>query len=1060
LQARGCYSSAMGPHPLDYIFFFYGLSFLLLASVCVLLSRRPEARMAWPLLFLFGLLHGLNEWLDLLALTLGDSERFWTVRLVVMAASFLALAEFGRRSLRLEGLRVPGPASLVALPVLATAGLWVGDWNVAIRHSFGFVGALLAAAALLRSASRQQCLSLRGAALGMFLYGIASGLIVPRAGGGLGTWFAQEDVLGRFGLPIQLFRGLLALWLTGAIWLHARQSIRELQEPRLRRLQLLSSIGVSGAILGFLALGWIGTEALGRRAGNEAKRDGESAMALRQEALSNRITEADGLARTLSGSPWILPLLLTPGPELLDRAHSVLDRYSRMRPDLICYLLDSRGVTLASSNRGTAASFVGKSCAIRPYFRDALAGRASRYFALGLTSGERGYYASAPVFDEAGAVRGVVAIKITLDRLEIDWRGRAGIALADPQGVIFLSNRKDWILQTLRPLTPEAKASLAGTRQFGQGPFRALFPKEPKDGDEIRLADEWQSVLRRPAPMEGWSLLLFRPLREVGIARLIGIGATLFLCLVALAIFVVAEISFVSAGELARSEQRYRSLVEDQTELLCRFFPDGRICFANGSFSRASQKPLEALLASRFADSILPTDRPALERLLAALAPAAPVVSGELRSSVPGPTRWEQWTLRGIYDDGAHLLEIQAVGRDVTEKKSAEDQIIRAERLAAVGTLTAGVAHQFNNINAAILGFAQLAQMKSDLAPDTRHCLQRISDAALRAKQVTTSLLAFASHGRARVAPANLTRIAQETIHLVQREFEAQGICLDLHLRPVPDTLMNEAQIGQVILNLLVNASHALAGRPVQVIHVETREDASHLLLRVRDTGCGIPPEHRLRVFTPFFTTKGEHAASGSSQEKVKGTGLGLSVAMTIMLRHDGELFFESEPDQGTVFTLRLPLRKDETPPSFTAVSPSLAATAPVRPARILVIDDDPDVRELLERFLVLEGHSVLGCADGWEGLSRLGAETFDLIILDMQMPEMQGEEFLRQMPAAIPCPVLVLTGNMGGLVADEELRRLAGRRAFEICRKPLELEALRKVLAALLAPGAGPGRI
>ena len=255
---------------LDYIFFFYGLAFILLMAVCAIIHKREEATgLPWILLGIFGLIHGVNEWFDLLAISLGDSRDFASLRLLVMLLSFVFLMEFGRRGLRSrEG---KGPGAWIYLPLLLFVVLCgragMPEFNAAVRYAFGLVGGLMAAGAIWRAARVDASDRLLTAvAVIVALYAVASGLVVPKASFFPATWLNHPAFLSATGIPIQLLRGLLAVACTAVIWRYHQNTkfllaLNEAETAQERTGKLLTAI-----IICLLTVGWVGTQLFGREA--------------------------------------------------------------------------------------------------------------------------------------------------------------------------------------------------------------------------------------------------------------------------------------------------------------------------------------------------------------------------------------------------------------------------------------------------------------------------------------------------------------------------------------------------------------------------------------------------------------------------------------------------------------------------------------------------------------------------------------------------------------------------------------------------------------------------
>ena len=386
---------------MDYIFFFYGLAFIGLGVVAYILSKEVNQRLPWGWLALFGFTHGLNEWLDLMALVVGDGVWFGALRWAIMTASFLCLVEFGRLSLTQRRGRGPGRWLLVVLALAAGLGAldgWSG-LNATTRYFLGLVGSLGAGWALFaeaRQADSKCRLSLLAGGVGFILYGLATGVVVPQAGFFPANTLNYETFTSLTGLPIQLVRGLLAVWIAAMSvgYFQMAQSEGDERRHRYRARYLYVVVAVLAVIL---AGGWFLTQSLGNLAWQQVRKDSLAHNQLAIQRLAFEIQEAEEAVRAMSGSPWIAPALESRSPQTLAQANSVLDRYQQRFGAAVAYLMDASGTTIASSNRGDPDSFVGQKYAFRPYFQEAMAGNAGRYFALGVTSKKRGFYASHPV---------------------------------------------------------------------------------------------------------------------------------------------------------------------------------------------------------------------------------------------------------------------------------------------------------------------------------------------------------------------------------------------------------------------------------------------------------------------------------------------------------------------------------------------------------------------------------------------------------------------------------------------------------------------------------------
>lgn len=503
---------------------------------------------------------------------------------------------------------------------------------------------------------------------------------------------------------------------------------------------------------------------------------------------------------------------------------------------------------------------------------------------------------------------------------------------------------------------------------------------------------------------------------------------------------------------LADAEARYRRLVEGL---------GGRFLFyahgTDGVFHFVSRSVTEQLGYTpeefRIHYSELLPDTPLNQK---AIAHTAASIRGERQPPYladvrhkDGSTRTLEITETPVFDEHGRVVAVEGMGTDVTERRELEQQLIRSERMAAVGTLAAGVAHEFNNINAVVLGFAELLVRDLPEGSKERTYAERVMRAGQRASALTNNLLAFGGDQQEELEARSLTDVVEETLRLVERQLENDRVELVRRLRSVPETLMDPNQIGQVALNLIINASHAMVDRDVRRLTVETAERGANVVLVVRDTGCGIAPEQLPKVFTPFYSTKGVYAAETSPQAGVRGAGLGLSVSHTIAVRHEGDLRLESRPGGGTTATLVLPVRTRARAPTADFPAASVAHDAPA--ATVVVVEDDRDVRELLRLALRSEGWRIVTTSDADQGLTLLRRHDPDALLVDLHMPGLSGTELIARARRELPrlaAAVAVISGRVDPSDAAA-LDRLDVRRVFH---KPFDLNEVKAFIRAAAA--------
>jgi signal transduction histidine kinase/CheY-like chemotaxis protein len=372
--------------------------------------------------------------------------------------------------------------------------------------------------------------------------------------------------------------------------------------------------------------------------------------------------------------------------------------------------------------------------------------------------------------------------------------------------------------------------------------------------------------------------------------------------------------------------------------------------------------------------------------------------------------------------------------RQMQERANLHEQLLHAQRMEAVGTLAAGVAHDMNNVLASISNVATL--LVDGATREQRPDLTQITEQANRGAQLTRGLLAFSRKGQYRKEPLGYAEHIRKILPLLRRTLpKSVEVREEIALGDVR-VEGDSVHLGQVLVNLALNAADAMQGMGTIVIRasVANRSGREHVVLQVADTGHGMDAATRLRVFEPFFTTK----ALG------QGSGLGLSIVWGIVQAHGGTIEVQSEPGVGSTFTVCLP-----TTHAPVTVEPSTdSAQAQVQRNTVLVVDDEALVRDSTCRLLSRMGLDVMAASNGIEALALFDEhrERIRVVVLDMGMPGMGGGECFAKLRERSDVPVLIATGY----AADDKMRELfeAGARIME---KPYAAADLRREVTDLL---------
>ncbi len=468
---------------------------------------------------------------------------------------------------------------------------------------------------------------------------------------------------------------------------------------------------------------------------------------------------------------------------------------------------------------------------------------------------------------------------------------------------------------------------------------------------------------------------------------------------------------------LRESEERYRSLFYEGISGNFLADSEGNIIDANPAFRKLigledQDKPL-GRLENLFADQA------GWESFHDTLASGRRFELAEL--ALRGADGRELLVLANaaaVLDQNGAMVGMRGELSDMTERRRLEERLIQAQKMEAVGRLAGGIAHDFNNILTAIMGYSNLLEDEVEGEGPARDDIEGIRKAASRAANLTRQLLAFSRRQPFSPRPIELNSLAKDTERLLRRLL-AEDIALTLAPSDGEAVVVADpVQMEQVILNLALNARDAMPRGGTIVISIDThRLDAPHsvgidtlapgeyVTIEVRDTGMGIEPRLLDKIFEPFFTTK----------PKELGTGLGLSTAYGIAKQSGGTIGVVSSPGKGSIFTVWIPRAAAQAP--LEDEEQALGSEQAVRPATILFVDDDEQVRNLATKLLTRKGHRILAAANAGEAL--LLAESYgtpiDLLIADTVMPFMDGFSLARRIKSILPSiEILFISGHHG----------------------------------------------
>ena len=980
---------------LDLVFVIYGAAFLALGVMAGALNQNRNTGLAWPWLQAFGLTHGLYEWTDALVLNLGENPPVALARQILLLLSFLLLMEFGRRRAGQPRTRLAYFPALALLAGLAGLALQMPQL---IRYGVGLPAAWLAARALWeeRLHEGQSRTLLAAAALAMALYGVLTGIIVPAAEFAPARFINDQLFLGAVGIPVQVFRLLLATGLAFALWrltLHHLSQQAPLPHLTTIPLPLRSSLSL---LLLVLALGsWL-TNHLGQRADDEVRQhllDRAQAIAasLNPDPLPELTGQPDQewsrphrqVVRALTAVKQISPdvaqiyLYALHGDQLVFYACSMSDQPENYYPPGLPYEGELTEEDLAFFTNGVAyvtgpfrdrwGEWV---CAIAP--------------ALWAEEGDQVKLALG-VDVPATALRRAICLHRSLGLLLT--MGLAGLVLD-----FFARQRRFWLA------TQHLAHSEAGLRGLS-AELETHIEQRTADLERANQALQAEVAAHREAELK------FRTLTD--------------------------QLPIITYS-VAMHPEPHTTFISPQVENLLGYTPEEWLA-----------RP------GLWLEVVHPEDRERVRHEVEDKNLKGAPFDLEFRQVArDGTVRWFRNTARFLMDEEGRPREVHGVMLDITDQRRIEEERNRNQKLESLGLLAGGIAHDFNNILTSILGNISMLRLSGPTTEEeNQDILAEAESAARRAKDLTHQLLTFAKGG----APVkNLTRLNNMLRETVSFALRGSSCRCDLQ---VADDLwaaeVDAGQIAQVIQNLVINAVQAMPeGGIITVragnLHLRDQEEpllpeGNYLRLTVQDTGIGIPAKHLERIFDPYFTTKS------------KGSGLGLTTSFSIVRKHGGHLSVTSEAGRGSTFTVYLPAHQE---PSASAAAPAATPAPGSTGGRILVMDDEPAIRDLMKRMLGRAGFEVTMSAHGEEALdlfakARAEGRPFQAVILDLTIPGGLGgrDTFLRMKAQDDTLCALVSSGYSDHTLEESRALGFAGS-----VPKPFTTSELLTAVRAALA--------
>jgi two-component system NtrC family sensor kinase len=496
---------------------------------------------------------------------------------------------------------------------------------------------------------------------------------------------------------------------------------------------------------------------------------------------------------------------------------------------------------------------------------------------------------------------------------------------------------------------------------------------------------------------------------------------------------------------MRQAEWRFRTLFRAAPDaVLTVLQTTGRVREANDAVREVFGLEPHQVVGRQLLDVLVPEDRPILDEALTRAFAGHPArvevhivtPEGQARVIALAASRLPE------ADPPSALL----VGRDMTHERELRVRLMESDRLAAVGELVAGVAHEVNNPLSSISAFAQLLLRDTGMTPSQRESLEVIRAETMRASQVVKDLLAFARRSEPQSAPLDLNGVVGRSLRMRQYQFNEASVRVETELAAdLPSVNGDARQLQQVCLNLLTNAVQAMSPDG-GVLRGRTYQTNDLVRLEVKDTGPGIPVDARAHIFEPFFTTKKEG----------EGTGLGLSVSYGIVTTHGGTIEVAETGPAGTTFRVTLPAATVAAAQERDRELAPIALRSPLAGIKLLFVDDEPALRSGMQAFGELRGFTVLTASDGVAALETARSAGVDAVVCDLRMPGMDGytfHEHLRQERPGLAARTIFITGDV---IATTSSRSGVARQP--VLTKPFAFDRIEEALIAVLrgTPYAG----
>lgn len=876
---------------MDFILFFSGLSFFFFGFTFLLIYQIEKKETSWKYLVSFGILRGVYYWLLLFDFLFVHHAllRFFLITFDIL--SFAFLFEFGRRTFQKDSVHL-GVWIYIPILFLFIFGVLFGGvhtWNTVLHLTLSFFGSILTGIYFWQHSSKKgmEQKYMRPIAVLFLLYGLFQ--------------LASNEVLffQRMGFPSHLVCNFLAFLVFLFAWLqylsflkrdlfsHGMVLKKNKQWDQILSITLLVPVVY---LVGFVLLNF-----LGGHAKTELRKESNAIISVTAESFQNTILLAKNMASMLSYFPEFADILVldeqNTGPINL-----TLDRCNTVLGNSVCYVMNTEGTVIASSNRQASDSFLGKNYAFRPYFTQALSQEHGEYFALGVTSNVPGYYASHVIKNAQHTIVGVIVIKMNLNDMEKILHAYDQISLVSPEGIIFLSGDSSLDGGTLVSLSEAEKEWVQERQQFGLSELQPLFQEMPQKDTVVQWNNKVIYVNQKNVNDTGWSIVYFHPAQTIYYYRLFGIVLLLLFYIFAITTLVILQMIRRNAVF-----SYFASVIYATQDAVIGTKLNGEIETWNEGARRMYGYEGREMIGKMFHHLLPEQEQENNQNMLMQIRQGNVIENFEMQHrNKKGELFDVSISVSPIKDIEETNVGIAFVVRDISRAKQLEK--MRTEFVSIAS-------HQLRTPLTGIKWFSELLLngRVGVLKKEQKEYLEQISESNQRMINLVNDLLEV-SHIDAQgkfimqKKDENFSLLIQEVLTQMHSSVTSKKIQIRSDEACTKKVLLSVdgTKIQQVLQNLLSNAikfSH-----PGGVIRLQCKKEKDQLVFSIHDDGVGIPQHQQSRMFEKFF--RADNAVDAGS-----GTGLGLYIAKTIVEAHGGSMWFESEEGKGTTFSFSLPRR-------------------------------------------------------------------------------------------------------------------------------------------------------